>query len=142
MKTKIAFQDRLSLNAGQKYCRVLQREHSAILSTFIKLPVVIKLFLSILSGRLRRVLLYLNNRYLKRQVVYVRTCVFAYTQVRPCHLTNRILARHFFKHLCAWLDALILPSAFTYAPISYIRAAKSSGALISQWFSHNLCQIK
>ena len=40
----IGCQDQLhvSLNAGQKYCRMLQREHSAILSTFIKLPVVIK----------------------------------------------------------------------------------------------------
>ena len=38
------FQDRLSLNAGQKYCRMLQGEHSAILSTFIKLPFVNKIF--------------------------------------------------------------------------------------------------
>ena len=38
------FQDRLSLNEGQKYCTMLQREHSAILSTFIKLPFVIKTF--------------------------------------------------------------------------------------------------
>ena len=36
--------DQLSLNAGQKYCRMLQGEHSAILSTFIKLPFVIKIF--------------------------------------------------------------------------------------------------
>ena len=43
-KTKIGFQDRLLLNAGQKYCRMLQGEHSAILSTFIKLPFVIKVF--------------------------------------------------------------------------------------------------
>ena len=35
-KTKIGFQGQLSLNAGQKYCRMLQGEHSAILSTFIK----------------------------------------------------------------------------------------------------------
>ena len=34
--------DQLSLNAGQKYCRMLQGEHSAILLTFIKLPFVIK----------------------------------------------------------------------------------------------------
>ena len=34
----------LSLNAGQKYCKMLQGEHSAILSTFIKLPFVIKIF--------------------------------------------------------------------------------------------------
>ena len=37
-------QDQLSLNAGQKYCRMLRMEHSAILSTFIKLPFVIKIF--------------------------------------------------------------------------------------------------
>ena len=30
-------------NAGQKYCRMLQGEHSAILSAFIKLPFVIKI---------------------------------------------------------------------------------------------------
>ena len=43
-RQKICFQDQLSLNAGQKYCRMLQREHSAILSNFIKLPFVIKIF--------------------------------------------------------------------------------------------------
>ena len=37
-------QDPLSLNAGQKYWRTLQRGHSATLSTFIKLPIVIKIF--------------------------------------------------------------------------------------------------
>ena len=40
-KTKIVL-DRLSLNAGQKYCRML--EHSAILLTFITLPFTIKIF--------------------------------------------------------------------------------------------------
>ena len=34
----------ISLNAGLRYCRMLQGEHSAILSTFIKLPFVIKIF--------------------------------------------------------------------------------------------------
>ena len=43
-KTKIGFQNGLSLNAGQKYCRMLQGEHSAILSTFIKLPFAMKTF--------------------------------------------------------------------------------------------------
>ena len=58
-KTKFGFQDQLSLNAGQKYCRMLHLEHSAILSTFIKLPFVIStLFCLFLSGRLRQVLLY------------------------------------------------------------------------------------
>ena len=47
-RPKLGFQDQLSLNAGQKYCRMLQMEHSAILLTFIKLPFVIKaLILSI-----------------------------------------------------------------------------------------------
>ena len=41
---KIGFQDQLSLNAGQKYCRMLQGEHSAIFSTFIKLLFVIQIF--------------------------------------------------------------------------------------------------
>ena len=44
-KTKVGFQDQLSLNAGQKYCRMLQGEHSATLSTVIKLPFVIKIFI-------------------------------------------------------------------------------------------------
>ena len=44
-RPKISLQDQLSLyNAGQKYCRMLQGEHSAILSTYIKLPFVIKTF--------------------------------------------------------------------------------------------------
>ena len=38
------FQGQSSLNAGQMYCRMLQGEHSAILSTFIKLSFVIKIF--------------------------------------------------------------------------------------------------
>ena len=43
-RPKIGFQDQLSLNASQKYCRMLQVEHSAIILTFIKLPFVIKIF--------------------------------------------------------------------------------------------------
>ena len=43
-RQKFGFQDQLSLNAVQKYCRMLQGEHSAILWTFIKLPLVIKIF--------------------------------------------------------------------------------------------------
>ena len=41
---KISFQYRLLLNAGQKYCRMLPLEHSAILSTLIKLPFSNKTF--------------------------------------------------------------------------------------------------
>ena len=43
-RPKIGFQEQLSLNAGQRYCRMIQMEHSAILSTFINLPFVIKIF--------------------------------------------------------------------------------------------------
>ena len=43
-RTKIGFQYQLLLNAGQKFCRMLQGEHSAILLTFIKLPLVIKIY--------------------------------------------------------------------------------------------------
>ena len=49
-RPNIGFQDQLSLNAGQKYCRM----HSAILSTFIKLPFAIKIFvLSIFEWSLK-----------------------------------------------------------------------------------------
>ena len=42
-RPKNGFQDQLSPNnAGPKYCRILQGEHSAILSTFIKLSFVIR----------------------------------------------------------------------------------------------------
>ena len=55
-RLKIGFQYYLLLDAGQKYCRMLQGEvFFAILSTLIKLPFVIKIFvLSILSGYLYR----------------------------------------------------------------------------------------
>ena len=58
---KVGFQYRLSLNAGQRYCRMLQGEHSAIPSTSNKLPFSIKtMFLSIFKWPLniRQVLLY------------------------------------------------------------------------------------
>ena len=45
-RPKIGFQDQLSLNAGQKYCKMLQGEYFAILLTFIKLPFGIKIFVS------------------------------------------------------------------------------------------------
>ena len=43
-RQQIGFPDQLSLDAGLKYCRMPQAEHSAILSTFIKLPFVINIF--------------------------------------------------------------------------------------------------
>ena len=43
-ETENWFSRPILLNAGLKYCRMLQGEHSAILSTFIKLKFVIKIF--------------------------------------------------------------------------------------------------
>ena len=43
-KTKIGFYNQLLFNAGQKYFRMLKGEYSAIRSTFIKIPFVIKIF--------------------------------------------------------------------------------------------------
>ena len=43
-RQKNCFQDQLLLNAGKKYCRMLQGKHFAILWTFIKLPFVTKIF--------------------------------------------------------------------------------------------------
>ena len=58
-RPKTGFQDRLSLNADQRYCRMLRGEHSAKLSTFIKPPFVIKIIVCLfLSGRFTQVLLY------------------------------------------------------------------------------------
>ena len=43
-RPKMGFQDQLSLNAGQKYCRMLQGEQSTILLTCIELPHGFKTF--------------------------------------------------------------------------------------------------
>ena len=43
-RPKVGFQDRLLLNAGRKVLQNAPGEHSAILSTFIKLPFIFKPF--------------------------------------------------------------------------------------------------
>ena len=64
---KMFFQDRLSLNAGQTYCRMLQREHSAIFRPSLSYHVsFIQTFvLSILSDRFTQVLLYCVFSFLR-----------------------------------------------------------------------------
>ena len=52
-RPKIGFQDRLLVNAGQKYCRMLQWEHSAILLTIIWLPFFFKTVLSMFEWKQR-----------------------------------------------------------------------------------------
>ena len=43
-RPKIGFQDQSSVNVGQKNCRMIEGEPSAILPIFIKLPIVIKIY--------------------------------------------------------------------------------------------------
>ena len=70
--TKIGFQYRLLLNSGQKYCRMLHGEHSAILSTFIKLPFSIKIFvLSIFKWLLKTGFTVLQKFNILKQEKYV-----------------------------------------------------------------------
>ena len=62
-KTKLGFHDQLSLNADQKYCRMLQwgLEHSAILRSSLSKKFSLRhLFCLFLSDHLRHVLLYLS----------------------------------------------------------------------------------
>ena len=94
-RPQIGFQDQLSLNAGQKYCKMLQWEHSAILSTLIKLLFVIKIFVLsifefyevllyyVLATRLNPIHQYIQRYYTETIGVYwtyVRTRVILYAQ--------------------------------------------------------------
>ena len=59
--TKIGFQDQLSLNAGEKYCRMLQWEHSAIFQPSLSYHLSLRsMFCLFLSDRLRQVLQYMK----------------------------------------------------------------------------------
>ena len=56
---------------------MLQGEHSAILSTYIKLPFVIKSFvLSILSDRFTQVLLYMYTNGVQKKKYHNSSCYF------------------------------------------------------------------
>ena len=63
-RPKIVFQTQLSLNAGQKYCRMLpllQEEHSEYFRPSLSYHLSLRsLFCLFLIGRLRQVLLYLE----------------------------------------------------------------------------------
>ena len=70
-KTKKCLQYHVSINASQKYCRMLPLEHSAILLTFIKLLFVIKIFVlsTFLSGHFTQVLLYNHKISFKLEIM-------------------------------------------------------------------------
>ena len=58
-KTKIGFQDQLLLNAGQKYCKMLQESILQYFQPSLSYHLSLRpLFCLFLSGRLRQVLLY------------------------------------------------------------------------------------
>ena len=60
MKTKIGFQDRLSLNAGQKYCRMLQESILQYFRPSLSYHMPLRsLFCLFVSGPLRQVLLFM-----------------------------------------------------------------------------------
>ena len=60
-RPKNGFQDQLSLNSCQKYCRMLQGEQSAILSELSYYMSLRSLFCLFLNGSLRQVLLYTTH---------------------------------------------------------------------------------
>ena len=89
---KIGYQDQLTLNAGQKSCRMLQGEHSAILSTFNKLPLSLRyVFYLFLSGRFTQVLMY-------RQAHELMVLVLIAYELTLCILMN----------LSVWFDTISL----------------------------------
>ena len=75
--SKIGFQDRLLLNAGQKYCRMSQESilqyFRPSLSYHLSLRPLICL---VLSGRLRQVLLYISFMYMLRHSSFVHAHLF------------------------------------------------------------------
>ena len=85
-------EDQLSLNAGQKYCRMLQGEHSAILSTYFKLPFVIKIFVLSFEWLLKTGFTVLNT--------YMN---FLFCGVRRLLKMNIFIKVRFFKNLKGWV---------------------------------------
>ena len=77
-KTKNWFSRPIIANAGQKYCRMLHGEHSAILLTFIKLPFVIKIFiLSIFEWQVLlyvHIPIYLSHTLLAGYLINYKSC--------------------------------------------------------------------
>ena len=75
--TNIGFHDQLLLNAGQKYCRMLQGEQSEFLLASIKLSFVIKIcVLSIFEWPFKTGLLYINSSSSCLFQTYSMDCYF------------------------------------------------------------------
>ena len=91
-RPKICFQDGISLNAGLL-------EHSAILSTFIKLPfVLVPLFCLFVSGRLRQ-----NSMYFSRnRLTELPSCVGKVKNLKSLHIEYNKISK-----LCEEMGELI-----------------------------------
>ena len=120
-RQKIGFQDRLALNAGQKYCRMLQGEHPTIYSTFIKLPFAIKIFFCLfLSGCFTQVLLYtliisltkiFTSPDIHSHIIFTKLIkpAFIYCKQTTCyHWSSEI--KHISHSFCAY--SVILHASF------------------------------
>ena len=57
-RPKVGFQDRLSLNAGQEYCRMLQESILQYFRPSLSYHLSLRSLLCLLSGCLRQILLY------------------------------------------------------------------------------------
>ena len=116
-KKKIVFQDQLSLNAGQKYCRMLQGEHSAIFSTFIKLPLVINIFvLSIFEWPFYTGFTLINVTYCGRVSVHCKMKRLNVIFIQMLCQSNKPLQCHALQISCFFSRHLgQLPSALLSA---------------------------
>ena len=81
-RPKTGFQDQVLLNAGQKYCRMLQGEHSATLLTFIKLSFVIKVTKSAIMNIFRKKY-FLFKSFVKIELSYAVT-INLFTKAENC----------------------------------------------------------
>ena len=82
-RPKIGFQDHLSLNAGQKYCRMLQKSILQYFRPSLSYHVSLRsLFCLFLRGGLRQVLLYTVGTLMKAQAKSLHRCLYECKQQR------------------------------------------------------------
>ena len=92
--SKIVFQDQLSLNAGQKYCRMLQESILQYVWPSLSYHLSLRpLFKSILSGRLRQVLLYYYLTFgpVDKIVIHIASVSSQVSGKHMCRLTGSLL---------------------------------------------------
>ena len=92
--TKIGFQDRLPLNAGQKYCRMLQESMLQYFRPSLSYHLSLRpLFCQFLSGRLRQVLLYVCSYIRINGCISINSCTYICLYIRVYEFAYiRILA--------------------------------------------------